>query len=91
MSRSIVALVSGYPLDAPAMTVEQMPQKILSLVAINETTGKIFDCTGNPATTDPSCHPQTAPNQQSTTFCKSCRTSPQSMVGLYKFVNPVAP
>ena len=65
-----LALVTGYPLDAPVETNEVRPQKVLSLVAINETTGAIFDCTTNPLTTDPACHPMTAPKQQSVTFCK---------------------
>jgi len=63
MSRSILALVTGYPLAAPAETNEARPQRILSLVAINETTGKIFDCTEDPETTDPACHPLTGAGQ----------------------------
>ena len=79
MSRSILALVTGYPLDAPAVTNELRPQNILSLVAINETTGRIFDCTDDPTTSDPACHPQVASGQQSVTFCKNCPTSPRNL------------
>ena len=79
MSRSILALVTGYPLAAPAETSEARPQRIISLVAINETTGKIFDCTEDPLTTDPACHPLTGAGQQSVTFCKGCLTSPQNL------------
>jgi hypothetical protein len=81
ISRTILALVTGYPLSAPAVTVEERPQRIMSLVAINETTGKIFDCTGDgaAAASDPACHPRAAAGQQSVTFCRTCPTSPMNL------------
>eukprot|EP00854_Cymbomonas_tetramitiformis_P000561 gene561-957_t len=75
LSMSILCLVTWYPTHNPTMTDDEYDEPVLSLVAINETTGEIFDCVGGTT----GCHDAVATYQQSVTFCKQCGKGPAEL------------
>jgi len=73
LSNTILAIVTYFPLEDPYMTQDGTNAPILSLVAINETTGMLHDCPSDIAV----CSEDAAYGQQSMTFCMDCARAPK--------------